>query len=72
MIAVFPDLHCVEENGYCFKNSPCTSERSRITFSLGPNHEPFDMGAQRFMISGSEVGDSADTCYLAFFKYQIS
>ena len=30
------------------------------------------MNADRFMISGTEVGDSADTCYFAFFKYEIT
>jgi hypothetical protein len=71
MINLFPEFHCIGANGYCFKNSPCTTTNTRISFSLGPKHEAFEMGAQRFMISGTEVGDSADTCYFAFFKYNI-
>lgn len=72
MISVFPDLHCVGANGYCFKNSPCTQDMTRIQFSLGARHEAFDMGANRFMIPGTEVGDNADTCYFAFFRQDIA
>jgi len=72
MIKVFPDMHCIGANGYCFKNSPCTNEQVKIQFTLGANAKYFEIDSSLFMIPGTEVGDSANTCYFAFFKQDIS
>ena len=71
----FPHLKCVYANGYCYSNEPCNTytydKNKRIKFTLGSQEHPYEIDVDQFMISGSAVGGSENTCILAFFKYSV-
>ena len=69
---LFPDFTCREDLDYCLKADYCDRTRKDIyfQFKLGPYDKStlIKIDANKFLLNGSEVGGSANSCYVGLFR----
>ena len=69
---LFPDFLCQEDWAYCYKPDYCDRSRKDVyfEFKLGPFDKStlFKIDANKFLLNGSEVGGSPNSCYVGLFR----